>query len=307
MVPAVKKNILITGGTGFIGAHLTHLLLQNGYTVSILSRGKKKVAGGVTYYYWDVNKKIIAPEAVLKADYIIHLAGSSIAGGRWTKKRKEEILSSRIDSTQILFDTLQKNKKKLDGFVTASAIGIYGAFNSETICTEMTLAANDFVGTVCQQWEAAADQIGSLGIRTVKIRTGLVLGKKGGFLKPLIPIFKNKLGAALGTGKQYMPWIHIEDLCQIYLTAIQNETMNGSYNAVVDDATTNQHFSRKLASTFGYKLWLPNIPAFILQLLLGKMSNLLLKGQRVSSQKIKEAGFTFQYTDLEKALKEVLL
>lgn len=304
METTTKKNVLLTGGTGFIGRHLTELLLKEGFRVSILSRSTRKNTPEVSYYQWDVKKQEIDTEAILKADYIIHLAGTNIAGGRWTEERKKAILSSREDSLKLLHDTLQKNNKILDGFVSASAVGIYGAYTLENICTEETPPANDFVGIVCQRWEAAADTVAALGIRTVKIRTGLVLGKDGGFLKPLTPIFKYKLGAALGSGKQYMPWIHITDLCAIYVKAIQEPTMSGPYNAAVLDGTTNTVFSEIMCKIYGYQLWLPNIPAFVLRLIFGKMSALLLEGQRVSSQKIEQFGFVFQYESIKKALKD---
>lgn len=303
----IKKNILLSGGTGFIGNHLANMLLDADFTISILSRNKRKNGAEVNYYYWNVEKQEIDSEAILKADYIIHLAGTNIAGGRWTEKRKKEILSSREDSLRLLRDTLQKHNKTLDGFISASAVGIYGAYTSETVCTETTPPANDFVGQVCQRWEAAADTIASLGIRTVKIRTGLVLGKSGGFLKPLQPLFKHGFGAALGSGKQYMPWIHIDDLCRIYIKAIKDDTMSGPYNAAVGDNTTNESFSEIMCATYGYKMWLFNVPAFTLQLALGKMSDLLLKGQRISAEKIESQGFIFRYKSLEEALKECLL
>ncbi|KVV15353.1 Epimerase family protein [Flavobacterium sp. TAB 87] len=301
-----KKNILLTGGTGFIGNHLTNLLLDEGFSVSILTRSKRKNTREVTYYTWDVQKKEIENEAILRADYIIHLAGTSIAGARWTEKRKKEIVASREDSLQLLYNSLQKNNKILDGFISASAVGIYGAYTSEQICHEENPPATDFLGQVCEKWEAAADTIAAMGVRTVKIRTGLVLGKDGGFLKPLTPVFKYGFGAALGSGKQYMPWIHLEDLSRIYVHAIKTNTMSGPYNAAVGDSNTNTNFSKKMCAVYGYKMWLPNVPAFILKLALGEMSDLLLKGQRVSSQKIENTDFIFRYKSIEEALRDSL-
>lgn len=302
-----RNNVLLTGGTGFIGKHLTKLLLDEGFSVSILTRSRRENTDQISYYQWNVQKQEIDAEAISNVNYIIHLAGTNIAGGRWTPKRKKAILSSREDSIKLLHDTLQKNNKTIDGFISASAVGYYGAYNSENICTEDLPAANDFVGQVCLRWEAAADTISKLGIRTVKIRTGVVLGKEGGFLKPLKPVFKYGFGTALGSGKQYMPWIHIDDLCRMYVKALKDPTMSGPYNAAVTDATTNTFFSKKMCALFGYQLWLPNVPAFILQLTYGKMSKLLLKGQRISSEKIKNNGFTFQYESIEMALKNCLL
>lgn len=303
----MKKNVLITGGTGFIGKYLTRLLIANGYSVSIFSRSLKQNADDISYFRWDIANHFIEEEAILKADYIIHLAGEGIADQRWTAKRKEAIVQSREKSIQLIYDVLKKHNKKLDAFVSASGVGIYGAVNGSEICTENTLAVNDFLGSTCQKWEAAADTIASLGIRTVKIRTGLVLGKDEGFLKKLIPIFKMKLGAALGSGKQYMPWIHIDDLCSIYLEAIKNDEMTGAYNAAINDNTNNEIFSKTLAKIYGYSLWLPNVPAFLIQMVLGEMALIVLKGRRVSSDKIEKTGFQFRFNTLELALEDCIV
>ena len=303
----MKKNVLISGGSGFVGKHLTDLLLANGYSVSILSRSQKQNTEQVNYYQWDVDANFIDENAVLKADYIIHLAGEGIADKRWTAKRKEVIVRSREQSIKLIYNILKINNKKLEAFISASGIGIYGAKNGSEICTENSPLANDFLGRTCQKWEAAADTIASLGIRTVKIRTGLVLGKNEGFLKQLVPVFKLKLGSALGSGKQYMPWIHIDDLCGIYFKSLNNLEIKGAYNAAVLDNTTNTVFSKTLAKLFGYSMWLPNVPAFVMQLILGEMAQIVLTGQRVSSNKIESSGFKFQHTSLEKALRDCVL
>jgi len=302
----MKKNVLISGGSGFIGKHLTNLLIANGFSVSILSRSDKQNTSDITYYKWDIATHFIEEEAVIKADYILHLAGENIAEKPWTAKRKEEILQSREESIQLIYDVLKKNNKKLNAFVSASGVGIYGAINGEQICTENTPPENDFLGSTCQKWEFAADTIGDLQIRVVKIRTGLVLGKDDGFLKKLTPIFKMRLGSALGSGKQYMPWIHVNDLCAIYLEAIKNSDMKGVYNAAIFDNTTNTVFSKTLAKVYGYSLWLPNVPAFLIKMALGEMAQIILKGRRVSPQKIIKTGFEFQFTALEVALKDCL-
>lgn len=303
----MKKNVLISGGTGFIGKHLTHLLIANGYSVSVLSRSQKQNTTDISYYRWDVDKHYIDENAVLNADYIIHLAGEGIAEKRWTKERKEAIVQSREQSIRLIYEVLKKNNKKLDAFVSASGIGIYGAMNGEEICAENTPPANDFLGITCQKWEAAADAVSGLGIRVVEIRTGLVLGKDEGFLKKLTPIFKFRLGSALGSGKQYMPWIHVDDLCAIYLEALSNSTMNGAYNAAVYDDTTNTFFSKTLAKIYGYSIWSPNVPAFLIKMAMGEMAQIILTGRRVSSSKIEETGFKFQFTTLKEALVDCLV
>ncbi|MBF4467003.1 TIGR01777 family oxidoreductase [Flavobacterium sp. LC2016-12] len=302
----MAKNVLLTGGTGFIGKHLTDVLIENGFTVSILSRSIRKNTPAITYYKWNLKDNFIEKDAILNADYIIHLAGEGIVEKRWTKKRKKAILESRVKPIELIFSILKENNKTLDAFISASAVGIYGAITSQEICTEKTPPANDFLGITCQQWEQAADQITLLGIRTVKIRTGIVLGKDEGFLKKIMPSFKAGFGAILGSGKQYLPWIHVEDLCQIYLKAIVDTEMQGAYNATITDNTTNATLSRILAHLYGYAIWLPNIPEFLIKLGLGKMSIAVLEGQRISSEKIKKAGFEFQYNDIEATLSTSL-
>lgn len=302
----MKKNVLISGGSGFIGSHLASLLVSKGYSVSILSRTEKQNRDGISYYKWDVAKMTIDENAVLKADFIIHLAGENIAEKRWTAKRKAEIIDSREQSTQLLYSVLKKNNKKLEAFISASAIGIYGAVNGQEICTEQMAPANDFLGYTCQKWEESLDFIENLNIRTVKIRTGLVLGKNEGFLSKLVPLFKNRLGSAIGSGEQYMPWIHIDDLCGMYLQAILNPTMEGAYNAAILDDTTNTIFSKTLARIYGYSIWLPNVPAFILKLVMGEMAVIVLTGRRVSSDKIEQVGFQFKFKNLEVALRDCL-
>jgi len=302
----MKKNVLISGGTGFIGKHLTNLLIENGFSVSILSRSDKQNTLEVFYYKWDVFSNYIDEKAVLNADFIIHLAGENIAEKRWTAKRKAAIIQSREQSTQLIYEVLKNNDKKPQAFISASGIGIYGAINGSEICTENTIPADDFLGSTCQKWEAAADTFSDFNIRVVKIRTGLVLGKEEGFLKKMIPIFKLRLGSVLGSGKQYMPWIHIDDLCKIYLEALNNSQMIGAYNAAISDDTTNAIFSKTLTKIYGYSIWLPNVPAILIKMGMGEMAQIILTGRRVSSEKIEKLGFKFHYATLEEALRNCL-
>ena len=303
----MKQNVVLTGGTGFIGKKLTRLLLENGFSVSVLSRSVNENSEGISYYKWDVDAGTIDEQAILNADYVIHLAGENIGAKRWTVNRKKAILDSREKSTQLLFSCLHKHNKQLKAFVSASGVGIYGAITDELICSETTPAASDFLGKKKKKWEAATNPIRDLGIRTVQIRTGLVLGKGDGVLQQLIPLFKYKLGSAIGSGKQYMPWIHIDDLCRIYLASMLNSEMQGPYNAAINDSANNTIFSSALAKVFGYTIWLPNVPAFVLQLVLGEMAQLVLKGRRINSDAIEKTGFQFQFTDLEKALRDCIV
>lgn len=302
----MKKNVLITGGTGFVGRSLTALLIGNGFSVSILSRSRRQNKKDISYYIWDIKNQTIEDAAVNNADYIIHLAGENIAGERWTEKRKKAIVASREDSIKLIRNVLAKQNHKVSAFISASAIGIYGAVNGEAICKESTPPASDFLGRTCQIWEAAVDTIGQLGIRTVKVRTGLVLGEGDGLIKKLKPIFKYRLGAPLGSGKQYMPWIYIDDLCEIYLKAINDDSVRGPYNAAIQDDTDNIAFSKTFAAVYGYKMWLPHVPAAIIKLGMGQMSKIVLTGRRVSSEKIRKTGFTFKITDIEEALRKVI-
>lgn len=298
----MAQNVLLTGGTGFIGRHLTAVLIANGYTVSILSRSDRKNTTNISYYKWDLESNSIEEGAILKADYIVHLAGEGIVEKRWTEQRKKAILESRTQPIELIFSVLKNNNKTLKAFISASGIGYYGAITSEEICTEETPAATDFLGKTCVEWEKAVDTIGALHIRTAKIRTGIVLGRNEGFLRKMTPSFKRGFGAILGTGNQYLPWIHVEDLCKIYLKMIQDNQTNGAYNAAVQDKTTNASFSNTLAKLYGYSIWLPKVPAFLLKIVLGEMSDAILKGQPASSEKIEKTGFEFQFTDLEIAL-----
>ncbi|MBF4518795.1 TIGR01777 family protein [Flavobacterium sp. ANB] len=302
----MAKNVLLTGGSGFVGKHLTEVLIAGGFSVSVLSRSDRKNTPLITYYKWDIKSDFIEEEAVLKADYIIHLAGEGIVESRWTEKRKKAILESRTKPIELIYSVLKNNNKILDAFVSSSAVGIYGATTSQEICSENTAPANDFLGMTCQKWESTVDTINSLGIRTVKIRTGIVLGKDEGFLKKITPGFKAGFGAVIGSGKQYIPWIHIEDLCHIYAKALTDLEMNGAYNAAVTDNTTNAKLSRILAHLYGYKIWVPKIPAFVIKLILGEMSIAILEGKRVSSEKIQKAGYEFLFIDIEVALSNSL-
>lgn len=302
----MKKKVLITGGTGFVGQHLTQLLVDNGFEISILSRSKRKNTGSISYHLWDVDKQTIDNKAVLEADYIIHLAGENIAGGRWTEKRKNSIVASRVAPVALIKSVLEANGKMVEAFISASGVGLYGAITDAKICKENTDPENDFLGSTCQKWEAAADTMHLNANRIVKIRTGLVLGKNDGFLKKMLPPFKWGIGSPLGSGRQYMPWIHIDDLCAMYLLAIQKNEMEGAYNASIQDNTTNKSFSKTLTAVLGYKMWFPSVPAFVLRLLLGEMAVIVLEGRRVSSSKVEKLGFRFKFIHLETAIRSCL-
>lgn len=287
-----------------IGTHLTPLLQKKGYRVIHLSRSipKNRV---IETFLWDVKKQIIDERAVQQADCIIHLAGAGIADKKWTTDRKKEIIDSRVDSIHLLFKTIQKTNATINCFVSASAVGIYGAVTSETIFSENDLPATDFLGITCKLWEGAAETIAKLGIRTVKLRTGVVLSEKEGALKKMAKPIKLFVGSALGSGKQYIPWIHLDDICNIYLKAIEDTTMQGAYNAAAPEHMTNACFTKVLAKILHRPLVMPAVPSFVLKFMFGEMSDVILKGSRVSSEKLMAEGFTFKYTKLSAALKDI--
>jgi len=298
------SHVLISGGSGLVGQHLCKSLQEKGYDVAILSRSSKPNTQ-TSSYYWDINHNDIDIEAINNCDFIIHLAGVNIGEKRWTTRRKQAILNSRIKSADLVFNSIDKSNKKLKAFISASAVGYYGAITSEKIFSETDSSYNDFLGETCSLWEQAADKFTGIGIRTVKIRTGVVLSKKGGALAKLKMPIQLGFGSAIGHGRQYMPWIHMDDLCAIYIQALENEEMNGAYNAVAPEHITNKALTRKMARALHKPFWFPNIPAFIMKLLFGEMAVMLLSGSRVSAGKIEASGFTFQFPNLEIALKEL--
>ena len=299
------STVLITGGTGLIGEQLSKRLKDKGYEVAILSRARSKEEQILTYI-WDLNKFEIDKEAIATADFIIHLSGSSIGEKRWTTKRKQQIIDSRIKSGQLIFDEIRKQNKNLKAFISASAIGYYGTTTSNKIFYETDPPGDDFLGRTCREWEQVADGFKNIGIRTVKIRTGVVLTKRGGALSKIkIPI-KTGLGSAIGTGKQYIPWIHIDDLCGIYIKAIEDTQMIGAYNAVAPEHVTNKEFTQRLTTILKKTVWFPNIPAVVMKTLFGEMSEILLQGSRVSAEKIQTTGYNFQFPSLEGALKQLM-
>ncbi|MBN2664913.1 MAG: TIGR01777 family oxidoreductase [Bacteroidales bacterium] len=299
------KNILITGGTGLIGKQLSKKLQEKGYNVALLSRRPVKDSG-FRVYTWNPDSGVIDPEAISMADYIIHLAGAGLGDSRWTEKRKKEILDSRIKTAGLILDKLKESGKRPEAFISASGSGYYGAITSETIHVETDDPAADFIGEVCRRWEEAAGKIESLGIRTVILRTGIVLSKSGGALQRMALPAKLGIGSPLGSGRQYVPWIHIDDLCGIYIKAIEDQSMTGAYNSAAPEHVSNSRFMVTVSKVMGRPFFFPAIPSFAFRILFGEMSSILLKGSRVSSEKIISSGYSFKYPDLRSALKSLL-
>ena len=297
------STILITGGTGLIGKHLTEFLVKKGYTINILSRSKTIQSNT---FYWNVKEGFIEEKAITSADYIIHLAGANIAEKRWTIARKNVLIDSRVESANLLFKKVKKLNPNLKAFISASGIGFYGAVTSDKIFTEEDKPANDFISKICIEWENSAKQFETIGCRTVILRTGVVFAKAESALQKIAMPIKYGFGTALGNGNQFMPWILINDLCNMYLEAIKNTNLEGIYNAVAPEQITNKQLSKTIATTFKKPFWLPNTPSFILKLIFGEMAVILLEGSRVSSQKIEKTGFQFQFPTILDALKNLL-
>lgn len=305
--PAINKgrSVLITGGSGLVGKNLTSLLLSRGYKVSHLSRNAN-FFGRVRVHRWNPEKRIADPEVFNGVDFIVHLAGANIGEKRWTGKRKKEIAVSRIDTAKFIFDVITEHKINLQAFISASGIGYYGLSTSERIFREEDPPATDFLGNVCMEWEKAADHFKQSGVRTVKIRTAVVLGKDSSALGKLIAPARFGFLVRIGTGRQYMPWIHVADLSGIYLKAIEDSNIEGAYNAAAPQHATHDEFMQSLARAEGCKVILPPVPGFFVRTLLGEMSNVILKGSRVSSERLIQSGFRFEFPKLEYALTDVL-
>ena len=298
------KKILISGATGLVGKKLARKLFERGYQVEILVRSKS-TKSDFKSYVWDYKNGLLEEGALDNTYIFIHLAGASISN-RWTKSYKEEIYKSRVDSAQFIYDEMQKKNIHPEAVISSSAVGIYGQPTSQQIFTENDKPAEDFLGKVCKDWEEKAYQVKNLGSRVVCVRTSTVLSEKGGALEVLKKPIELNFGAVLGSGEQYFPWIHLDDLVNIYIKAVEDVSMNGAYNASAPDFVNNKTLTEKIASHLGKTIWLPHIPGFIIKTILGEMSTLALDGSRISSKKIESSGFKFIYSDLDKALSDVI-
>ncbi|KFF21768.1 TIGR01777 family oxidoreductase [Chryseobacterium sp. JM1] len=299
----MKEIVLITGAGGMIARKLSKKI-EKEFTVRFLTRKKKHEND----FEWDIKKGTIDESALDNVSHIIHLAGANISEKRWTKERKQELISSRVDSAGLLLETLRKKNIKLKSFISASGINYYGTVTTDKIYTENDPPGNDFLSEVVVLWERAADDFKeqNLAERVVKIRTAVVLSKEDGALKKMLPTIQFGIGSALGSGKQYMPWIHIEDICSIYEAALKNSAMNGAYNAVSPQHTTNENLTKMIAEVLNKPLFMPNVPAFVLKLIFGELADALLEGSRASSQKMRDTGFQFKFPDLKGALEDLL-
>lgn len=297
-------KILITGGTGLIGTRLTQLLKDMGHEISYLSR-RKKESSEVTYYQWNANENYIEEGAIESADYIIHLAGASVAEKRWTKNRKQVILESRTKTTALLAQKLAEADHEVKGFISATAVGLYG-YTGERMAFEDSRVGKDFLAQVCQQWEEEVDRIAASNLRTVKIRVGVVLSNEAGALYEIAKPIRKYAGAPLGSGKQYIPWIHIDDICRIFIHALQDEKLTGAFNGVAPNPVTNAELTRIAARVLDKPLFLPNVPKMAMEIMLGEMAEIVLNGSKVSCQKIQNTGFKFRFSSAEEAVEDLL-
>ena len=304
------QTVLITGGTGMVGQALTNYLLDKGYEVIVLTRSVKRSSRlHFSYAQWDIEKQYIDPIALSKADIIVHLAGESVATKRWTQKRKQAIVESRVQSGALLVKSLQENKHQVKTVISASAIGWYGPDTENSLqhgFKESDPSDDSYLSTTCKQWEESVQAIGAMGIRLVTFRIGIVLNKRGGALAEFIKPAKLGVATILGPGTQMVSWIHQQDLCKMIGYAIENESVQGVYNAVAPIPVSNAHLAKTLATQIcKYHLTI-QVPVFVLKLILGEMSIEVLKSAKVSSEKIQAVGFEFDYPYIEGALQQIM-
>lgn len=298
-------KVLIFGGTGFIGKNLCRALLSAGYKVCVVSRNPKKSGlpdSGAEVVEWNVSAGLPL-ELLEDVNIIINLAGESIGKRRWTQPVKEKILKSRVQTTQAIVNAIKKQRIIPRVLINASAVGFYGPHGDEEI-TESTPAGHDFLAEVCRAWEEEAFKAQTLGVRVVAVRIGVVIGDEGALTRMETP-FRFYVGGPLGTGAQWMSWIHIKDLTRLIQFAAENENINGPVNATAPEPVRMKEFCSVLGRAMGRPSWLP-APGFLLKALLGEMSDMLLNGQRVLPDKLRKEGFVFRFPSLETALKDII-
>lgn len=296
----MAKRVLITGGSGLVGSRLTELLQQKGYQVCHLGRAARELP--VKTYSWDLVRNTFDPDAFTHTDFIIHLAGAGVADQRWTPSRKKEILDSRVLSTRLLARALKEVPNQVQAVASASAVGYYGFAPGAEWFTEESGPGTDFLAEVTRAWE---DEVQKIAQPVSRLRIGIVLSKHGGALPQLMRPVNWGVGAPLASGQQYMSWIHIDDLCAMFIHALEHR-LTGAYNAVGPNPVTNREMTHAIARELKRPLWLPAVPAFVLKAMLGEMANMVVFGNRVSNEKIVKTGFTYQFATLESALHPLL-
>ena len=296
-------KLVIAGASGFIGSALCSRLLDKGHVLTLLTRVAPRDASTATkrWLQWAPGTPGHWETGVDGADGVINLAGEPIAAKRWTERQKQKILTSRIETTNSLVEAIRKAKQKPGFLINASAVGYYGPRGDETV-TEEAAAGQDFLSSVCREWEEEAKKAESLGLRVIRVRTGIVLGRGGGALAKMVPPFKFFVGGPLGSGTQWMSWIHLEDEVGLMLYLIEHSQATGPFNATASNPVRMKEFCQILGQVMGRPSWAP-VPAFILRLALGELAEMLLTGQRVIPAAAQRLGYKFHYTDLYEALK----
>ena len=296
-------NVLITGGTGLIGKKLVHKLRERNHNPRVLTRKK---TDNPNEFYWNTEENFIDPKAFENLDSIIHLAGSNISK-KWTTDYKRELFSSRIDTANLLKDYCLRQIVRLKSFISASGINYYGTFTSNQILKEEDgISKHDFLAKLCDQWENAADNFSDVADKIVCLRTAMVLAKNGGAFPMLKKTVDFNIGSAVGSGNQWMNWIHEDDLVNMYIFVLENPEIEGKFNAVADEVPNNEDFMKSLAKTSG-KLFLPiNVPSFVMKMAFGEMSSIILEGTRASNKKIKSLGFDFKFSTPEQAFEDLI-
>lgn len=299
-------RIFITGGTGFVGSHLTKTLVEQGHIVTILTRNfhREKMVPSISLIEGNPTKPGHWQDHLIKNDIIINLAGRSVFC-RWNKENKKQIIESRINTTKNIVAAIKQEKKKKITLLNASAVGYYGLHKNEMIDEDYP-AGNDFLASVCQQWEATAQEAESDNTRVVLCRFGIILDKNGGALKKMLPIFKFGLGTPLGSGKQWLSWISVQDLIQIFIYLMENDAISGPVNCTAPKPLTNYHFSKTLAKVLRRPFFLPSPPIFLLRFLLGEFNSVVLEGQKVVPKKLLDNGFRFKHNNLLLALSDLI-
>lgn len=297
-------NIVLAGGSGFIGRHLARLLTGGGHRVTVLTRGRGAGAPGTKPVVWDGRSGGDWTKALDGCDAVVNLAGAGVADWLWTRSYREKLVSSRVESTRALVEAMSRASAKPKVFVSASAVGYYGDRADEAL-DERSGAGQGFLADLCRRWEEEASAAERLGVRTVIPRIGVVLGRDGGALPKMLPAFKFALGGRLGSGSQWMPWIHVADVAGLVAAALDEGTYRGALNAVAPEPVTNAGFTRELGAALGRPTPFP-VPAPLLRLGLGEMSGILLASQKVSPAAARSRGYRFRFPDIASALRDLV-
>lgn len=298
------KTILVTGASGLIGQKLIALLLEENYTVKTLTRAPFKTNVKVQQFIWDVELQQIDLKALEEVNTIIHLAGESVAGKRWTKTQKERLHNSRIDSTRLLFNTLSKIRHSVKNIISASAVGYYGDRGAALLNEESSMGTG-FLAELCRDWEREVMKFSTLNIREVRGRIGIVLSKTGGALPEMMKTFPMGIAGYFAKENLYYPWIHIDDLCAAFLFCIENENCNGAFNFTGPAPVLQKEIITTAVETFHSKAIVAPIPPFILKLALGEMAEMVLNSQRCIPEKLSNQGFRFQFSTIQEAMRHL--